>query len=237
GSANILKVIASSPTDVKPVLQAIVESACELCGAYDAVVRIKDGDDLAFGAHHGPLSVIRENVPIDENFTAGLAVIGRKPVHVHDMLSDEGDRFPRAQAMNAGERTILSVPLLREGEGIGAIVIRRREVNPFTDKQIALLQTFADQAVIAIGNVRLFEEVQAKTRDLQESLQQQTATADVLRVISASPGELAPVFQAMLENAVRLCEAKFAMMRLLEGDQFRGVGTWNLPPAFSEFLA
>ena len=111
------------------------------------------------------------------------------------------------------------MPLLREGESIGAIVLRRTEVRPFSDKQIALLQTFADQAVIAIGNVRLFEEVQARTRDLTESLEQQTATADVLKVISASPGELEPVFQAMLENAVRLCEAKFAMLFLYEAQE------------------
>ena len=107
-----------------------------------------------------------------------------------------------------------------------------------SEKQIVLLQTFANQAVIAIGNVRLFEEVQAKTRDLTEALDQQTATANVLKVISASPGELEPVFQSMLENAVRLCEAKFAMLFLYEeeGNVFRAVGKWNLPPAWSEFL-
>ena len=106
-------------------------------------------------------------------------------------------------------------------------------MRPFGDKQISLLQTFADQAVIAIGNVQLFEEVQARTRDLSESLQQQIATADVLKVISASPGELEPVFQAMLENAVRLCEAKFAMLFLYQAqeNEFRAVGKWNLPPA------
>ena len=156
-----------------------------------------------------------------------------------DVFSDDGAEFPEARELSRSEgiRSILGVPLLRENESIGAILLRRTEVHPFTDKQISLLQTFADQAVIAIGNVRLFEEVQAKTRDLEESLQQQTATADVLRVISASPGELEPVFQAMLENAVRLCEAKFAMLRLLEGDQFRAVSMWNLPPDYKEFLA
>jgi len=172
GSANILRVIASSPTDVKPVLKAIVESACELCGAYDALVRLKDGDGLAFGAHHGPLPVSLASVPITENSTAGLAVIGREPVHVHDLLSADGDRFPHAQelARMHGERTILSVPLLREDESIGAIVLRRTEMQPFSSKQISLLQTFADQAVIAIGNVRLFEQVQARTRELTQSL-------------------------------------------------------------------
>jgi two-component system NtrC family sensor kinase len=172
GSANILRVIASSPTDVKPVLKAIVESACELCGAYDALVRLKDGDGLAFGAHHGPLPVSLASVPITENSTAGLAVIGREPVHVHDLLSTDADRFPHAQELASmhGERTILSVPLLREDESIGAIVLRRTEMQPFSTKQISLLQTFADQAVIAIGNVRLFEQVQARTRELTQSL-------------------------------------------------------------------
>ena len=172
GSANILRVIASSPTDVKPVLKAIVESACELCGAYDALVRLKEGDGLAFGAHHGPLPVSLASVPITENSTAGLAVIGREPVHVHDLLSSDGERFPHAQelARMHGERTILSVPLLREGESIGAIVLRRTEMQPFGSKQISLLQTFADQAVIAIDNVRLFEQVQARTRELTQSL-------------------------------------------------------------------
>ena len=134
-----------------------------------------------------------------------------------------------------GHRTILSVPLLREGESIGAIVLRRTEVHPFSDKQIALLQSFADQAVIAIGNVRLFDEVQAKTRDLTESLEQQTATSEVLEVISASTGELEPVFQKMLENATRVCGANFGVMNLYEIDSFRNAAFHNAPPAFSNF--
>ena len=117
-------------------------------------------------------------------------------------------------------------------------MLRRIEVHPFSDKQIALLQTFADQAVIAIGNVRMFDEVQERTKELSEALEQQTATSEVLRVISVSPGELEPVFQAMLANAVRLCGAKFAMLFLYDEkeNEFRAVGKWNLPPAWSEFL-
>jgi signal transduction histidine kinase len=238
GSSNILRVIASSPTDVKPVLQTIVESACELCEADDALATLKDGDDLVFQAQHGSIPVVWERMPINRQWASGRAVVDRKPVHVHDLLSTGGEPFPDSQefARRTSVRTVLSVPLLRENESIGAIVLRRTEVQPFSDKQISLLQTFADQAVIAIGNVRLFEEVQARTRDLTESLQQQTATADVLKVISASPGELEPVFEAMLENAVRLCEAKFAMLFLYEENQFRAVGKWNLPPAYGEFL-
>jgi len=172
GSGNILKVIASSPTDVGPVLKAIVDSACELCEAYDAVVRLKNGDDLQLRAHHGPIPIDAANWRISRNWTAGRAVLDKKPVHVRDMQSAEGDEFPEAQkrAREQGHGTILSVPLLREGESVGAIVLRRREVHPFTEKQIALLQTFADQAVIAIGNVRMFEQVQERTRELSLSL-------------------------------------------------------------------
>ena len=134
-----------------------------------------------------------------------------------------------------GHRTILSVPLLREGESIGTIVLRRTEVHPFNDKQIKLLQTFADQAVIAIGNVRLFEEVQARTRDLTESLEQQTATSEVLEVISSSPGDLAPVFDAMLSKAMHLCGANFGVLNTFDGEVFRTGATYGLPPAYDEY--
>jgi len=240
GSSNILSVIASSPTDVSPVLQAIAESACALCGAYDAVVRLKAGEELQVSAHHGPIPADHHVSLINRRWTAGRAVIDKKPVHVHDMLSAAGDDFPVSQelARQQGHRTVLSVPLLREGESIGAIVLRRIEVHPFSDKQIALLQTFADQAVIAIGNVRMFEQVQERTKELTEALEQQTATSEVLRVISVSPGELEPVFQAMLANAVRLCEAEFAMLFLYDEkeNKFRPVGRWNLPLGYDKFL-
>jgi signal transduction histidine kinase len=242
GSSNILKVIASSPTDVEPVLQAIVESACELCEANDAVVLLKDGDDLRFRAHHGSITLNTEKWPINRKWTAGRAFVDRKPVQVADMLSHEGADFPdgkelrRRTGSSQEIRSILAVPLLRESESIGAILLRRTEVQPFSDQQIALLQTFADQAVIAIGNVRLFEEVQARTRDLTESLQQQTATSEVLKVISSSPGELKPVFKSMLENAVSICDAKFGNLFLVDGDSAHweaGVGT---PSELAEYF-
>jgi GAF domain-containing protein len=172
GSANILKVIASSPTDVEPVLKAIVESACELCEADDAVVHLREGDDLRSCAHHGPIPVGMDRRPINRNFASGRAAVDKVAIHIHDVLSSEGYDLPEAQEMSrrVGIRTVLSVPLLRENESIGTILLRRTEVNPFSDKQIALLQTFADQAVIAIGNVRLFDEVQARTRELSQSL-------------------------------------------------------------------
>src|SRR5258708_886942 len=182
GSGNILRVIASSPTDVGPVLKAIAESSCELCGAYDAVVRLKKGDELQLSAHHGPIPIDTAKWLISRNWTAGRAVLDKKPVHVHDMQPAEGDEFPEAQrrAHEQGQHTILSVPLLREGDSIGAIVLRRKEVHPFSDKQIALLQTFADQAVIAIGNVRMFEQVQERTKELAASLDELRAAQDRL---------------------------------------------------------
>ncbi len=182
GSENILRVIASSPTDVEPVLKAIVESACELCEAYDAVIFLKAGGDLLPSAHHGPIPMAPEKVPIGRNWASGRAFVDRKPVHVHDFLSAEGDDFPagRERAGREGFRSVLSVPLLREGESIGTIVLRRTEVHPFSDKQIALLQTFADQAVIAIGNVRLFEQVQERTRELSISLDELRTAQDRL---------------------------------------------------------
>ena len=182
GSGNILRVIASSPTDVGPVLKAIVESACELCDAYDAVVLLKDGDNLHVSAHHGPIPVKLEKWPINRYSVTGRSVIDQLAVHVHDVLFDEGAEFPEGQehSRRDGFRSILSVPLLREGGCIGVIALRRIEVNPFSDKQITLLQTFADQAVIAIGNVRMFEQVQERTRELSLSLEDLRAAQDRL---------------------------------------------------------
>jgi two-component system, NtrC family, sensor kinase len=182
GSSNILNVIASSPTDVAPVLKAIVESACELCSAYDAVVILKQDDDLRLGAHHGPISMIQKRWKDDRTSVSGRAMADRRPVHVHDVLSDEGVEFAIAREMSRldGCHTLLAVPLLRDRDAVGAIVLRRAEVDPFSEKQIALLQTFADQAVIAIGNVRLFDEVQARTRELAASLDELRAAQDRL---------------------------------------------------------
>jgi two-component system, NtrC family, sensor kinase len=183
GSSNILSAIASSPTDIGPVLKAIVESACELCDAYDAIVRLKVGDELQFSAHHGPLPTgLLDKYPINRNWVTGRSVVDRVPVYVSDLLSAEGAEFPEGQEMSrhSGHRCVLSVPLLREGESIGAIVLRRLEAHPFSDKQIALLQTFADQAVIAIGNVRMFEQVQERTKELAASLDELRAAQDRL---------------------------------------------------------
>ncbi len=145
-------------------------------------MRLKEGNHLHHSAHHGPIPINTDKFLINRNSAAGRSVLDRKPVHVHDMQSAEGDEFPEAQARarHLGHRTMLSVPLLREGESIGAIILRRNEVHPFSDKQIALLQTFADQAVIAIGNVRLFEQVQERTKELAASLDELRTAQDRL---------------------------------------------------------
>src|SRR5262249_4902068 len=175
------------------------------------------------------------SLPIERSWVSGRAFLDRAPVHIHDLQAST-HKFPDGSkmALRLGHRTILAVPLLREDEAIGALSIRRTEVRPFTDKQIALVATFADQAVIAIENARLFDEVQARTRELSESLEQQTATSEVLKVISSSPGELEPVFKAMLENATRVCASKFGTMYLREADAFRTVAMYGAPPAYVE---
>ncbi|MGH6751240.1 MAG: GAF domain-containing protein, partial [Bradyrhizobium sp.] len=201
GSSNVLRVIASSPADVEPVLKEIVESARELCEANDAVVLLKDEEHLRFSAHSGPIPVKIDKWPISRDWTAGRAFVDQKPVHVHDMLSGEGAEFPDARAMGQSTgstiHTVLSVPLLRGNESIGAILLRRTEVRPFNDKQINLLSTFADQAVIAIENTRLFNET-------KEALERQTATAEILKVIASSPDDVQPVFQAIAERSNHL---------------------------------
>ena len=230
-TADVLKVIASSPTDVGPALGAIAESACGLCEANDALVMLKDGDDLVFKAQHGSIPVIWERRPINRRWLSGCTMIDRKPFHVHDIFSPEGEGFDEAREISrrTSVRTVLSVPLLRESASIGVISLRRTNVQPFSDKQIALLQTFADQAVIAIENARLFSET-------QEALERQTATAEVLQVISSSPGELEPVFQAMLEKATRICDARFGTLFRFNGSAFYLAAEVGTPPKLAEVL-
>jgi GAF domain-containing protein len=221
-TADVLKVISRSAFDLQSVLDTLVQSAARLCQADMVAIGRPEGRTFYFEASHG---FSRENAEfmashpagIDRKTVSGRVLLERKIVHVPDVLADPEYTYWRDKKAG-GFRTLLGVPLLREGSPIGVIALGRSSVRPFTAKQIELVTTFADQAVIAIENVRLFDEVQARTRDLSESLQQQTATADVLKVISRSTFELQPVFDTLVENAVRLCEAERGFLFRYDGE-------------------
>jgi len=233
-TSEILGVISSSPTNVQPVLGAIVRTAVTLCESHDAVILLRDGDHLRIAAHYGPMTIDFERALIGRDWVSGRVVMDRVPVHVHD-LTAEGGEFPlgREIALRLNQRTVLGLPLSREGQAIGCLFLRRTEVRPFSEKQIALLQTFADQAVIAIENARLFAAEQQRTSELTESLEQQTATSEVLQVISSSPGDLQP--EAMLEKAVRICDANFGNIFRWHDHALHLIAPHNIPPAFAEF--
>jgi len=233
-TGEILRVISSSPTDIQPVLDTLVESAGRLCQAYDVTILRVDGDVLRVAAHQGPIPQEDYEVPVIRGTIGGRSVLDRQTIHLAD-LQAETEEFPEGSAFarRLGHRTILTVPLLREGKAIGVINLRRSEVLPFTDKQIKLLETFADQAVIAIENVRLFTELEARNRDLTEALEQQTATSEILRVIASSPTDVQPVLEAVAESAARLCGATDALIHRVEGTVLRRVahcGTMDVAP-------
>jgi signal transduction histidine kinase len=231
-TSEILGVIASSPTDIQPVLNAVAESAARLCEANDARMMRVEGNVLRPVAHCGPLPSPLVALPITRGTPSGRAIVEGQTVHVRDLAAEVDTEFPDAKAIQqlTGTRTNLATPLLREGVPIGTIHIRRSEVRPFSDKQIALLKTFADQAVIAIENVRLFQELEARNRQLTEALEQQTATGEVLRVIASSPTELQPVLDTLLANAVKLSGAKQGHIRQLDGEFLRVVAHYNESP-------
>src|SRR5262245_50717684 len=233
-TSEILKVIRSSPSDLQLVFDMIVRTAGVVCGALDAMLWTTDGDELVVRAHHGPLpAVIGARQPIHGS-VAGYAVREARVVHVEDVT--RADDFPvgRDIARRLGWRTTLSAPLLREGIAIGAILIRRSEVRPFSDQQITHLQTFADQAVIAIENVRLFTELQEKNRALteahaqvSEALERQTATAEILSVISSSPTGVQPTFDAIASSAALLCRADLSGVHRFDGELIHFVAQYG----------
>ena len=237
-TADVLKIISRSTFDLQTVFKTLIESAARLCRAEKAGFwRLRDGKFQSVavcGFRQDYLDYVQAHpVTLDRNSIGGRAVVERAIVHVRDVLADP--EFTLFEHQRLGNfRTALGVPLMREGIAIGAMFLSRSTVDPFTQQEIELVTTFADQAVIAIENVRLFDEVQARTRDLSESLEQQTATSEVLRVISSSPGQLEPVFNAMLENAVRICSAKFGTLLLTQDDGFCTVATHGVPPAYAE---
>jgi len=243
-TAEVLRVISTSPGDLEPVFQAMLANAARICEAKFGSLYLYDGDRFRVGALHNAPAAFAEFRRREPVFHpppgTGLAqiVATKRTFHTPDIRLEKGyvDRNPIvvAGAELGGFRTVLTVPMLKDDNLIGCINIYRQEVRPFTDKQIELVTNFAAQAVIAIENVRLLNELRQRTDDLTETLDQQTATSEVLRIISSSPGELRPVFQAMLENATRICGAEFGMLWLIEGDGFRPVALHGVPPALAE---
>jgi GAF domain-containing protein len=221
-TAEILRVISTSSTDLEDIFAVMVSSAARLCDAYDAGIGRVEGNMLRLVAHNGPITPAGPTVPIGRRTVMGRASLDRRAIQVADAQAECAE-YPEASnfARRLGHRTILAVPLLRAGEAIGVVVVRRTEVRPFTDRQIELLKTFADQAVIAIENARLFEAEQASKRELQESLEYQTAMGEVLGVIARAPGDLQQVLDAVAESAARVCMATEVRVFRLEGDKLR----------------
>src|SRR5262245_9303054 len=236
-TVEILKVISSSPTDLKRVFAEIAMSAARLCDAHDAAIHQIDGDSLPLVAHYGPI-LVPDSLPLTRGVLAGRAVLDRQTIQVTD-LQAETDEYPEGSEIGRrlGLRTDLAVPLIRVGNAIGVVVIRRMEVRPFTERQTELVKT-SDQAVIAIENSRLFEAEQARTRELTErtqelteTLEYQTAISDVLSVISRSPSDLQPVLDAIVRSAVKLCDGLYGAVNMFDGEKIlRPTAFYNYTP-------
>jgi GAF domain-containing protein len=238
-TADVLSVISSSPGELAPVFQAMLENAVRICEAKFGNMYLVEGDGFRLAAPYNiPPALLEERADKTlrpgPNTMFGEVTRTKQVVHVYDLFKWRGylerDPVSISAFQLGGMRTILMVPMLKEDELVGILSIYRQEVRPFTDKQIALLQNFAAQAVIAIENARLLSE-------LRESLQQQTATAEVLQVINSSAGSLTPVFEAMLDRAMHLCEAAFGGIWILEGDRYTAVALQGVPEAYAAFLA
>jgi two-component system, NtrC family, sensor kinase len=243
-TAEVLQVISSSPSNLQQVFETILANATRLCEAKFGNLFLRENDAFRAVAMHGPSRLVEwlKREPVVElrdhpRVPLARVAISKEVLDVPDFRADQAyiERDSRIVAIvESGLRSFLGVPMLKDGKLIGVIAIYSTEVRPFTEKQIDLVKNFAKQAVIAIENTRLLNELRQRTGDLSEALERQTATSEVLGVISSSPGELEPVFQAMLANAVRLCDAKFGVLNLYEGGVFRTVAVHNVPPAYAE---
>jgi len=246
-TSEILRVISSSPTDVQPVFDAIAANAARLCNAVNGLVIRFDGELLHLAAQYNVdperLAAVKQAYPRPPSRGAlsGRAILTREVVHVPDVSKDPEYTLPVATTI--GYRSVLAVPMMHEGVPRGTILVARDVVAPFADAHIALIQTFADQAVIAIENVRLFTELQEKNRalteahgQLTETLERQTATSEILRVISSSLTDINPVFRTILANANRLCDASFSVLWLWDGEAPTAVAHENVSPGMAEAL-
>jgi signal transduction histidine kinase len=236
--SEILRVISNSPNDLRPVLNSVAENAARICEAQYTDIFIIEDDVLRVVAGFGEIGrPVDEPFPLDRSTIVGRSVMDRQPVHVED-VQQAGDEFARGRelAKRFGHHTTLAVPLIREGHALGAIAIRRTDVRPFEQKHITLLSTFADQAAIAIENVRLFEAEQQRTRELSESLEQQTATAEVLKIISRSTFDLQLVLNTLVESVARLCDADMVSIRRPKALGFLHVATRGVPREYSEYM-
>ena len=237
-TADVLKVISSSPGELEPVFNTMLENATRICEAQLGVLMMFEAGAFHYVTSHGVTPAYAEAMRRDPVFhpSAGHPLdrlaSTKQVIHIPDVRVEQGMRGRLVEL--AGARTLLSVPMLKDNKLVGTIAIYRQEVRPFTDKQIELVKNFAAQAVIAIENTRLLNELHQRTGDLSEALEQQTATSEVLKVISSSPGELEPVFEIMLANATQICGAEFGLLYRSEGDMFRTVSLYGAPPAFAE---
>ena len=237
-TSEILQVLANSPTNIQPVMHVIARNAARLSGLADALIDIEDNGLLRVAAHYGniPMFPIGEGIPLNQNSVAGRAILEARTLQTLHKQPGEASEYPEGDrwAQKYGYQTTCSVPLLREGKAIGVITIRRVEPNLLNAKQIALIETFASQAVIAIQNVRLFNELQTRNREVTESLEQQTATSDILRVIAGSPTEIQPVLEAVAKNAARLCDADDVQIYKVDGSVLRQVTHYGPIPALQD---